>query len=381
MICLKGITWGHIRAYDPLRAAAEEYLRQRGVHVVWENRDLRAFEHQPLSEVVKQYDLVVYDYPHSGMVFSGSLFSPLNDIEALGTDKEGDYIGPSLASYRYQDKQYGAPLDGATTHGLYRADLLARLDRPVPRSWQEAIDLGREARARGLYLALPVAAPHGYMAIAALCSNMGYAVSLDPEKPFCMDRGALRRAVELFDSLWACCHPECLSWNSISLHNHMAVRDDIVYCPCVYGYAVYGENGIYEHRLSFSDFAGAQEPFCAGSALGGTGLAVSADSPNQEAAMEYTAWMMRPEVQMDIFCRHHGQPGRVEGWHDAGLDALTNGFYSGARKTMETAWVRPRFQGYLFEAEAAAMVEAHVHGEIPAKELVDRICSLAERYS
>ena len=37
----------------------------------------------------------------------------------------------------------------------------------------------------------------------------------------------------------------------------------------------------------------------------------------------------------------------TEVWHDNALAGTTRGFYLNTRRTIENAWVRPRFDGYL----------------------------------
>jgi crotonobetainyl-CoA:carnitine CoA-transferase CaiB-like acyl-CoA transferase len=47
----------------------------------------------------------------------------------------------------------------------------------------------------------------------------------------------------------------------------------------------------------------------------------------------------------------------IRAWLDPAADARAAGFYSATRRTVESAWVRPRFAGYLeFQARASAVL-------------------------
>lgn len=379
---LTGITWGHIRAIDPLVASAKAYGETaQGCRIEWRVRDLQDFEHQSLADIVREVDMVVFDHPHCGMLAQQELFVPLDGLDALGARQDVDFIGASLPSYRYRAKQWGAPVDGATNHAIYRADLLARLGRPLPRSWQEALALGEAARSRGLYLGMAANGHHGLLAVAALCANMGHpwresaaGGALD------IHRQTLAQAVDWLAQLMAFCPPQAIEWNSIALHNQMSVRDDLVYCPCVYGFAVYGEPGVYQHPLSFAGFAGVRAPYHAGSVLGGAAIGLSRHSQRQPQALRYLDWLMRGATQCNVIAGFHGQPGRVEAWSDPALDKKFNGFFSAVRPSMEAAWMRPRYAGYpAFESHAGRLLESHLRGEAGRDDTVDGLLALAAR--
>lgn len=378
---LQGITWGHIRAIDPLVASASAYgAMAQGCRIEWRIRDLQDFEHQSLAEIVQQVDMVVFDHPHCGIVAQQDLFVPLDELAVLGAGRDAEFIGASLSSYRYRDKQWGAPIDGATNHAVYRADVLARLGQPLPQSWQQALDLGAAARRRGVCLGMAAKGHHGLLAVAALCANLGHpwresasGEVLDIHRP------ALGQAVDWLVKLMDFCPPQAIEWNSIDLHNHMSLRDDVVYCPCVYGFAVYGERGIYANPLSYAGFAGVQAPFHAGSVLGGAAIAVSRHSQYRPQALRYLDWLMRDATQREIIAGFHGQPGRVEAWRDPYLNDKYNGFFSSVRPSMETAWMRPRYAGYqAFESRAGALLESHLRGSVGREYVLDGLLALAQ---
>jgi len=132
-------------------------------------------------------------------------------------------------------------------------------------------------------------------------------------------------------------------------------RHDIAYTPCVYGYGTYGEPD-YPQRLSFADFAGRVAPFHAGSVLGGTALAVSRRSRHKAAALDFIGFVASDAGQALIQSRH-GQPALAMLWVEGEADTQFNGFFTAARRSIETAWTRPRHRGYIaFQAAFGALV-------------------------
>ncbi|MGK4456020.1 hypothetical protein, partial [Klebsiella pneumoniae] len=66
------------------------------------------------------------------------------------------------------------PLDAACQVGCVRAELLNRLDRDVPQTWTEVLEIGRRARARGWQLAIGLRGVHSLMTLLSLCANLGH---------------------------------------------------------------------------------------------------------------------------------------------------------------------------------------------------------------
>jgi multiple sugar transport system substrate-binding protein len=255
-----------------------------------------------------------------------------------------------------------------------RSDLLAALDRPVPRSWTEMLALGGAARERGLWLAIGLKGVHSLMTFFTLCANQGKPCSIDPRQPLA-DRDAARAALEAMRALLAYCPPEALDWNSIALHDAMTMRDDLVYCPAVYCYATYAEADL-RRPLRFFDMPGLHGADPRGSTIGGAGIGVSAHCAAPEAALDYVRYLMAPETQRG-FAAHHGQPAAASAWEDAGINARFGGCYQATRATIEAAWIRPRYPGYLrFQAGGGALIERHLRGELPESALLDQLAAL-----
>ena len=140
---LKGMTWRHRRAISPLLAATASF---QAIHpdivVTWDARPLHGFEFASVAELARHYDLVVFDHPFVGEIAASGCLMPLDERITLD---DGSFVGPSLATYRYADHVWAAPIDAACQVAAFRPDLLARLDAEVPRSFSDGLDLGRRA--------------------------------------------------------------------------------------------------------------------------------------------------------------------------------------------------------------------------------------------
>lgn len=359
MTTLRLVSWGHRRATDPLRAAVDAFTSAHpDIAIAIDVRPLSDFEHQGMPGVAEQYDFIIYDHPFSGDIAKDRLFLPLEEHlpDLLGSAAAPDYIGPSLESYWFAGHVWGAPIDAATQHAALRADLMQRAGESVPTRWNDVLALGERLRAHGLFLGTAVETPHALMTVGSLMANAGRPWSTDPDTPFVIDQEAFAAAYGEVRKLLAFCPPEALGWNSIDLHEAMVARDDVAYCPAVYGYATYGEAD-QRRPLSWGPFAGAVAPYEAGSIIGGTAIGVSARCKAPEAALSFVRHMLQPSVQRDLVPAHHGQPALVAGWREPANDLRFNGFYSAATSSLETAWVRPRRTGYpVFQAEAGRAV-------------------------
>ncbi len=357
-IVLRGLTWGHRRAVGPLAPLTAAFTASHpDIAVDWAIRPLSDFEHQGLTGLAEAYDLIIYDHPFSGSIVETGAFEPLSSHPQtrLRLADAPRYLGASLLSYRCGGSVFGLPIDAATQHAAYRADLLVAAGEAVPASWQEAVALGRRLAPRGVRLGLAVRTPHAGLVLAALMANAGTPWPTAPDAPFQIDRSGFVEAYEAVRELFAYCPEECLDWNAIDLHEAMVTQDDIAYTPCVYGYGTYGEPD-YPRRLSFADFAGRVAPFYAGSVLGGTALAVSRRSRHKAAALAFIGFAATAAGQV-LMQSAHGQPALAALWAAGEADTMFNGFFTAARRSIETAWIRPRHRGYIaFQADFGGLV-------------------------
>lgn len=368
---LRGLAWGHRRATGPLEPLTRAFQRQApDVAIEWTIRPLSDFERQPIEAIADRYDLMIIDHPFCGDIASrGACLALENAVPELGPDKDRCYVGPSLASYRYDGHVWAAPIDAATPHAAHRSDLLAKVEASPPASWPEAIRLGERLRRHGLWLATPVASPHSFATVASLMANLGRPIA----ENLSLDPAAMAQALDALDAIVALSPPEALGWNAIGLSEAMVARDDIAFTPCVYGYATYAESDM-RAPLSFSNFCGLAAPFEAGSMLGGTGLAASAWSKAPDAALAFIRFCLSAEAQVRIIPEHHGQPGLAGAWADSANDARFGGFFSKVRASMESAWLRPRRPKYiLFQSAAGDLIASYCQRQRSQKETIEAV--------
>jgi multiple sugar transport system substrate-binding protein len=152
-ITLKGITWRHRRAVDPLLATLPAFRAAHpGIEVDWASRPLSGFEFDPVDRLAERYDLVVFDHPFVGLVARSRCLLPLDQLLA---GQDAAFIGPSLDTYRYDGAIWGVPIDAAAQVAVTRPDLMARLGASPPRTWDEVMALGRQAGGRASRSPLP----------------------------------------------------------------------------------------------------------------------------------------------------------------------------------------------------------------------------------
>jgi multiple sugar transport system substrate-binding protein len=108
-----------------------------------------------------------------------------------------------------------------------------------------------------------------------------------------------------------------------------------------------------------------------GSALGGTGIAVSAFSGARAQAIDFAYWVASGDVQSGHYAAAGGQPGNARAWEEGTVNASTDDFYRGTRETLESSWIRPRHNGYMaFQQEASDCINSGLLSGEPAEQIV-----------
>jgi multiple sugar transport system substrate-binding protein len=343
-IKLKGMTWSHPRGYDPMVAGAEQWLADKGVEIEWEKRSLQDFETFPVEELARNFDMIVIDHPHVGQITKEGCLLPL-DVPGRETElKElaAGSVGESFPSYNWQGRQWAFPLDAATQVQAWRPDLM---DKPAT-SWGEVLRLARAGK-----VLLPLRSPHSLMCFYTLVANAGTPCAVEGEL-IAVEDGA--KAFEQLREVASLVKPECFGMDPIAVFEEMAEPESEIACsPLIYGYVNYAMPGFRDRLIRFADIPSGPAGV-AGSALGGTGIAVSAFSKHPEAAIDFAYWIASGEVQKGLYAASNGQPGHADAWEDDGVNAATSDFYRNTRATLEGAWVRPRHDGYMPFQEAAS---------------------------
>ncbi len=350
---LKGMTWGHPRGYDPMVATALEWERRGGMAIHWDKRSLQDFESFPVEELARQYDLIVIDHPHVGQVTAARCLAPLEPIADA-------FVGGSYPSYTYDGQQWAYPIDAAAQVMAYRADLLPQ----PPTSWDEVVQLAYAGQ-----VVLPMLAPHSLMIFYTLAANAGH--SCATERGDLIDAAAGAEVIEHIRRVTSLLEPSNFAMDPIAASEALARPDALVsVMPLGYGYVSYARDGFRPRTLTFADIP---LPGHRGSALGGTGIAVSAFSANLEQAKAYATYVASAAIQAGLYPVAGGQPGHIAGWDSPSVNAAVHDFYRRTRATLDASYVRPRHRGYMaFQDTAAKRINAGLlSGEAAAAMVAD----------
>lgn len=345
-VTLRGMTWSHPRGYDPMVACSALWEQRTGVRIEWDKRSLQDFKSFPVEELARAYDLIVIDHPHVGQITAEGCLAPL-DIAGRNDERAAlatASVGRSYPSYSWQGRQWAFPIDAATQVQAWRPDAL---DAQLA-TWSEVLDLARKGR-----VALALRPPHSLMSFYTLAGNLGHACAVEGDTLISPEAGAT--VFEMLREIAALVDPASIEMDPIAVSEKMAEAGSKLVCsPLIYGYVSYSLSGFRANRLAFADIPAAGKNGPVGSALGGTGIAVSAFSKARQAAIDFTYWVASADIQRGPYAAAGGQPGHAAAWEDAGVNNATGDFYKATRATLEGAWVRPRHIGYMGFQQAAS---------------------------
>jgi multiple sugar transport system substrate-binding protein len=114
--------------------------------------------------------------------------------------------------------------------------------------------------------------------------------------------------------------------------------------------------------------------------LGGTGLAISAKTRHPEVAADYAQFCASPEIQRGIFFQSGGQPGHRGAWLSKENNAACNNFFRDTLPTLDRAFVRPRYNGYLnFQDHAGDPIHEFLRHGGNAGKVLDKVNELYRR--
>lgn len=347
MTRLKGMTWSHPRGFDPMVACSTIWAEKTGVQITWEKRSLQDFESYPVEDLAREFDLIVIDHPHVGQIADEGCLAPLDgarvaDLTALAAGS----VGQSFASYNWRGRQWAFPIDAATQVLAWRGDLLPA----PPQSWAEVLMLARAGQ-----VMLPLRPPHSLMTFYTMAANLGAPCQMGGDDFVDPKIGA--QVWEMLREITALVDPACLTMDPIAVFEAMAAPGSAIACaPLIYGYVNYAVPGFRPNLIRFAEMPMMGPDGLQGSALGGTGIAVSAFSGDVAAATDFAYWVASGAVQSGPYAAAGGQPGHSDAWADATVNAATSDFCRATRQTLQGAWVRPRFNGYMALQDAASQV-------------------------
>lgn len=374
---LRGITWNHTRGYGPMVATAQRWHELHpDVEIAWERRTLQAFADESITSLAQRFDLLVVDHPSMGEAAAHGLFLPLEQhlpAEFL-RDQAANGTGASHVSYQIDGSQWALAIDAAAPIAGWREDVLVAAGEQVPRTWDELLALAR--RGRVAFCGWPIDC---LMYFYAFCVNEGE-VPFGPDKTRLVTDAvgvaALRAIKELADA----CHPDGYTRNPIRTWEWLAAQDREAYCPFAYGYSNYAKAGYAAHRLKFGGLV-ARNGRTLTCTLGGTGLAISAQTKHRDAALAYARFVADGATQTGIYTAGGGQPAHRRAWLDAENNRQTGDFFTDTLPVIEHAYMRPRFDGYIdFQIKAPVHVVAALRGEITPQQALDRLNALYREY-
>ena len=361
------MTWDHPRGYAPLEAASRAWHARGGPLIEWDRRSLQDFETYPVDELARRYDLIIIDHPHVGQVAKADCLAPLDAL--LGPDRlagAARSVGASYESYCWDGRQLALPVDAATQVQAWVPD---RLGAAV-RSWRDlaGLDVCRTVM-------LPLRPPHSLMSLFSLCGLHGIALNITGSDLFPQSAG---RALADLAGLASAVDPACYGMDPIAVFEEMAAAgSEVALVPLIYGYVSYASAGFRPVRIAFADVPEVGPPGPAGTALGGTGIAVSAFGRDPAAAAEFALWVASGPLQQGLYAEAGGQPAHADAWEAEAVNAPVLDFYRATRTTIDRAWVRPRHDGYMqFQDEASERLNhGLLRGEDPQR-IVDAMNQL-----
>jgi multiple sugar transport system substrate-binding protein len=359
MIELTGITWNHTRGYLPMVATAQRFSELHPeVSITWHKRSLQQFADAPLADLAARFDLMVIDHPSIGEAAHHNLLLPLDEClpAAYLDDQAANSVGRSHASYQYEGHQYALATDAATPVAGWRPDLLTRAGAAPPTTWEDLLTLAHS----GL-VTVPAIAIDSLMNLFMLANALDAEPFKNPGEVIPKPQGieALQRLRELVQ-LSA---PGSLERNPIRTWQLLADSDSVAYCPFAYGYSNYSRPGYAANVLQMGSLVSLNgKPLR--STLGGAGLAISRMCKHHETALAFAQYAASPQIQKTIYTHSGGQPGHRAAWLDQTLNAASNNFFTLTLSTLDAAWVRPRFPGFIAFQEVASNLVHHylVHG-------------------
>jgi multiple sugar transport system substrate-binding protein len=351
------MTWDHTRGLLPMIATAQRFAEMHpGIEIVWQKRSLQAFGDQPLEQLAPRFDLLVIDHPFVGYAAAHPVLLPLDEYlpaEFLA-DQAANSVGKSYESYVYgsDDRVWALPIDAATPVSSWRPD---RLEQP-PETWEALLDLAL----RGM-VALPVIPIDSLMSFYMLCIGLGEEPCATPERVVGAEAGAA--ALDHLRELVSYCDPACFERNPILIYEALASGDELAYCPFAYGYTNYARAGYADHVLRFGGLVRLNGAPLR-STLGGTGLAISRACGHPEVALAYAQYVASPACQRGLYFGAGGQPAHRSAWESDTANSATGNFFRDTLPTLDAAFLRPRYNGYMhFQDQAGRVVQRYLrHG-------------------
>lgn len=342
-IKLKGITWGHSRGITPLQAVSQRYSELNpGIVIEWDKRTLQQFADYPIEQLTSSYDLLIIDHPWvgraaaTGCVLALDKYLPSDYLQ----DQAKNSTGASHESYFFGGHQWALAIDAATPVASYRKDLLEAAHIALPVNWNDVLELARMGK-----VAAPAIPIDLLMSFYSFClANGGMLFATENE---IIDTATGVAAIEQMQEFYNLLSPEMFNCNPIAVAEIMSSEDSYWYCPFAYGYSNYSRQGYAAALLHYTAPVVVNGKSLA-TTIGGTGISVSAQSTYKNEAIAFAQMICSGTIQSTLYVQHGGQPGHKKAWLDETANLLTNNYFKNVLPAMETGYMRPRYNGYLY---------------------------------
>lgn len=353
---LKGITWNHSRGFTSIVAAAQRFTELNpDVEIVWEKRSLQAFADEPINELAKRYDFLIIDHPWTGFAARTEVILPLNKFlsDEYLKDLAVNTVGKSHESYSIKGKQWALAIDAATPVAASRPDLFEKLNLKFPETFDDLIELSKTGM-----VAIPGIPQDTLMSFYMICSTLGEDVCTSDKEVISEKTGI--KALQILRALGKNIKKENYDWNPIKVYEAMTLTDDYLYSPFAYGYTNYSREGYARKHLKFHDMVAIDNQKLI-TTLGGTGLAISANTEHPEIAGKFVEYVGSEATQKGVFFDNGGQPGHRQAWLDKRANDLTNNFFKDTLPALDRAFLRPRYHGHMyFQDRAGAPIREYM---------------------
>ncbi len=354
---LKGITWDHSRGYSPMVATAQRFCElYPDVEITWQKRTLQSFADESIAALAQRFDLLVIDHPWVGFAAAGKTLLPLNLYlnDNIIQELRKYNVGKSLESYYYDGVHWALPIDAAAPVASYRADLLNNSGLSLPKTYEDLLELAGKG-----VVAMPAIPIDSLMHFYMFCCSLG-------EDPFCSRNEVVRpelgkEALKLLKRLIDTLDKRCFEWNPFKVYERMSNTDEFIYCPFAYGYANYARDGYAKKKLCFTDLTMLKDGVRFKSTLGGTGIAISANTKAVEEAVKYVEYVASSECQQTLYFAAGGQPAHYTAWRSSDVNSWSGNFFVDTISTLTSAYLRPRYNGYLdFQDKGGDVVQTYL---------------------
>jgi multiple sugar transport system substrate-binding protein len=165
--------------------------------------------------------------------------------------------------------------------------------------------------------------------------------------------------------------------NPIILYEAMATSEEIAYCPFAYTYSNYSRPGFATSPLLFANPVPLKDGTPLRTVLGGTGIAVSPECAYKEVAIAFCLFVAGRDCQSHLYGMCGGQPASKVAWQNPLLNRVSGNFFERTLASIESAYVRPRYPGYIaLQRSAGVPIAGFLRGEATAAQTLEIVDGL-----